>query len=137
MPARSAARPVAVLAAAVLTTAGVAAAGCGTSRNPAAPAVMPRNVVSATPSLVFAPAEVTIAAGDSVTWAFAGVTHTVVFQRPGGAVPPGVPVVAAPGAPADVGPTSEASVTRVFTTRGTFGYGCRLHPGMGGLVRVQ
>ncbi|GJG85581.1 hypothetical protein tb265_07620 [Gemmatimonadetes bacterium T265] len=106
-----------------------AAATCDASHYVAPPTTAPRNLVSATPSLRFAPAEITVAVGDSVTWAFAGVTHTVIFQRPGDARPA--------GAPADVGPTSDASVTRVFTTRGTFGYGCRLHPGMGGLVHVR
>ncbi len=113
------------------------AAGCGASHYATAPVTAPRNRVAATPSLYFAPADLTIAVGDSVTWAFAGVTHTVIFQRGTTTGPAGTPVAASPGAPADVGPTADASVTRVFPTRGTFGYGCRLHPGMGGVIRVR
>lgn len=76
---------------------------------------------------------VTISVGDTVRWNFNkaqdGLGHNVRFSpRP-------------PGTPTDIGtaanPETSGSVSRVFTTRGTFDYVCDLHGGMTGEVVVQ
>lgn len=73
---------------------------------------------------VFSPAQVNLTVGGTVTWQFGSVEHNVGF---GGTS----------GAPANIGNTSNASVSRTFTTAGTFGYVCSLHSGMSGTVIVQ
>lgn len=81
--------------------------------------------VAATPDLRFEPAEVTVAAGGTVTWQFGGVPHNVWFTS--GAHPPDdIPEL-----------TANASVSRTFTTAGSYDYECRVHPGMTGRVIVK
>ena len=111
---------VAALAAALL--------GCGGgSNNPSGPPPVPANgaTVNATPSLTFAPDTVTVAAGDTVTFAFGSVDHNVFFDPQA-------------GAPADIpGDNANVSARRAFTTAGTYGYTCHIHPFMHGTVIVR
>ena len=104
------------------------ACGGGGDATPTAPTPNPtpsgaRNAVAATPALTYSPATITIVPGDSVTWAFGTVAHTVTFDTQ--------------GAPAEIPSTASASVARVFPQAGTFAYHCTIHPGMTGEVRVQ
>jgi len=83
------------------------------------------NTINATPGLALSPSSVTITAGESVTWAFGSVGHNVYFD-------------AAAGAPADIpGTNSDVSISRTFSTQGTFGFSCHIHPNMRGQVIVQ
>jgi uncharacterized protein YjdB len=72
----------------------------------------------------FSPDSVDIAVGGTVTWVFQSVIHNVVFASAG-------------GAPAGIGNTSNANVSRTFNTAGAFLYDCTLHPGMDGTVVVH
>lgn len=83
------------------------------------------NVTVTTPGVSFSPAEVTIAAGSTVTWQISGATHNVTFQ---GAAPAG-------GSVPDTRPGS--SVSRTFGTAGSYPYVCTRHDGMNGRVVVQ
>jgi plastocyanin len=83
------------------------------------------NQVIANTSNAFDPSTLTVAKGTSVTFTFQSVGHNVFFD-------------AATGAPADISAiTSNASVTRQFSTSGTFRYNCHVHPGMSGTVVVN
>jgi plastocyanin len=93
--------------------------------------------VNATTGLAFTPATVNIAVGDSVTWVFDAVAHTVSFQQGagntgeyGGEVSTGTP-------PSDIGATANASVSRKFLSAGTYHYRCSIHPAMLGTVQVN
>ena len=80
--------------------------------------------MQALPSIAFSPGTVTIAVGDTVTFAFESVPHNVFFDR-------------VAGAPADIpGTNANTSATRVFTAPGRYPYTCHLHPGMSGTVVV-
>jgi plastocyanin len=74
----------------------------------------------------FAPATITIAQGDSVTWIFLGAVHNVTFTA--AAAPPGG------GIPDQVPPTT---VSRAFPSAGTYVYDCTRHANMRGTVIVQ
>jgi plastocyanin len=64
-------------------------------------------------------------AGGTATFAFGSVAHNVFFDG-------------AAGAPADIpGVNSNTSVTRTFTTPGTYVYTCHIHPGMTGRIVVS
>jgi plastocyanin len=78
-----------------------------------------------TPGTSFSPATVTIARGGTVSWEISGATHNVTFQ---GAAPTGGSV-----------PDTRAgtTVSRVFSTAGSFPYACTRHSGMNGSVVVQ
>lgn len=94
---------------------------------PAPPEINPASPVKATVTTVgtsFAPATVTIAPGESVTWQISGVTHNVTF---GGAKPTG-------GDIPDSNPGTSAS--RTFANAGSFPYQCTRHSGMTGTVVV-
>jgi plastocyanin len=84
----------------------------------------PGNTVT-TPNLTFAPATLTVAAGTSVTWQFSGSTHNVTFLA---ATPAG-------GNIADQAPGT--TVSRTFSTGGTYDYECTRHSGMLGTIVVQ
>ena len=74
----------------------------------------------------FAPAGVTIAVNGTVTWTNGGSTpHNVTFSTA--------------GAPANISNFTSASgsVSRTFTTAGTYSYQCTNHAGMTGMVRVE
>lgn len=79
--------------------------------------------VTATTTLTFNPADISIPAGDTIYFTFqSGVVHNVKFNSAGN--------------PGDIGDTSNATVKRVFGTVGTFNYQCSIHPGMSGSVTV-
>jgi plastocyanin len=88
-------------------------------------AAPPSGTTVTTPNLTFAPATLTITAGTAVTWQFSGSTHNVTFL---GASPAG-------GDIADQSPGT--SVSRTFTTGGTYDYECTRHSGMLGSIVVQ
>jgi plastocyanin len=73
----------------------------------------------------FAPASVTIYAGEKVTWTNVGGTHNVKFDD----LPAGQP--STPSA------TWTETVERTFPTPGTYRYVCEAHPSMIGTVRVD
>ena len=101
--------------------------GCGGATGPSDSGAPPADpgTVDATPSLAFSPASLTVTAGDNVTFAFGSIAHDVFFD-------------AKTGAPADIpGSNAGVSISRVFTTAGTFTYTCHIHPFMHGTVVVQ
>ena len=77
----------------------------------------------------FAPRDVTINQGESVTWTNGGGTHNVVIEAEG---------FEQPSPPAPPGPPNWP-VTHTFNTPGTFTYYCRPHQGLGmmGTVTVS
>jgi plastocyanin len=82
--------------------------------------------VTATTGQAFTPDKVTIKAGGTVTWVFQNLAHTVTFNTP-------VPT----GTPADIAASINTSVSRPFSTAGSFSYHCSIHPGMTGVVIVK
>ena len=80
--------------------------------------------VTATTTSQFNPQTVDIADEGTVTWVFQSVTHNVQFA-------------ATAGAPADIGNSTSTSVSRTFSTPGTFTYSCGIHAGMTGTVVVH
>src|SRR5688572_20503081 len=82
--------------------------------------------LQATPAERFTPGRVNLTAGGTVTFAFGSLQHQVFFNQ------------SVPGAPEDIPePTANRTLTRTFTTPGTFVYNCRIHPGMSGTVVVE
>lgn len=77
-----------------------------------------------TGSSTFNPTEVNLLKGGTVTWRIGTVAHNVIFSN-------------VAGAPADIGVTRDAEVSRTFNTAGSFPYECTLHSGMSGTVKVQ
>lgn len=76
----------------------------------------------------FSPQNISVLENTVVTWEWQAVTvpHNVTFDTP-----------KPPGTPADIGDrTAIGTVTRTFTTAGTFNYRCTNHPGMTGSVTV-
>ena len=78
-----------------------------------------------TPGTSFSHATVTIARGGTVSWEISGATHNVTFQ---GAAPTG-------GSVPDT--RSGTTVSRTFSTAGSYPYSCTRHSGMNGSVVVQ
>ena len=110
----------------ITTVAALAACGSGEASTgiEGGPGPIPPRTVEATSGLTFTPATLRVVAGDEVTFAFGSVGHNVVFTSP--------------GAPSDVdGVNANVSVTRTFSTAGTFNYQCTIHPFMTGQVVVQ
>ena len=96
-----------------------------TSPTPPTPPVATATI-HATPAIQFTPATVNLLVGGTVTFDFGAVEHNLYFDN------------APAGAPANVvTPTSNASVTRTFSTVGRFVYNCHIHPGMTGTIVVQ
>lgn len=94
------------------------------------------NPVQATADLQFTPKEFTISVGDSVTFVFGPVTHSVEFQKGeelrayyGGA--------SSAGAPASIAASTKSSAVRTFPSKGSFKYRCTIHAGMQGEITVQ
>lgn len=85
-----------------------------------------RPISIVTPAIAFTPQRATAARGGTVTFAFGSVAHNAYFSSaPGG------------GTPTDItGANSNVSVTRTFSTAGTFTYNCHIHPGMSGTIVV-
>lgn len=81
--------------------------------------------VTATTSDTFSPGSVDIRAGGTVTWAFQSVNHTVTFDN------------RTSDTPDDIPSTANASVSRTFSTPGTYPYHCTIHAGMSGTVVVH
>ena len=107
----------AVIVAAFLITA------CGGSDSTSPPPSGP--TITASSSLTFSPASLTVNAGDIVTFVFGSVGHNVFFD-------------ATAGAPANIeGTNANKSVTRTFATAGSFHYTCHIHAGMQGTVTVR
>ena len=106
-----------------LTSGGVTKNGSGTVK---VADVRTADTVTATTGQQFTPSSVTIKAGGTVTWVFQSLAHTVTFNTP-------TPT----GTPADINTSHDTSISRTFTTAGTFNYHCSIHPGMTGVVTVQ
>jgi plastocyanin len=74
---------------------------------------------------VFDPASLTVTLGTTVSFTFESVGHNVVFDA------------SVSGRPADItGTNSNTTITRTFSTAGTFNYQCTIHAGMTGTVIV-
>ena len=118
--ARKRARAVAAVAAALLT------GSCG-GDDSTAPAADIVDVY--TPGAVFTPFTAEVGVGGTVRFHMMrsadGDGHNAIFNK------------TPSGAPADVNIVVDSTVSRVFTTRGTFGYYCTVHPGMTGEVVVH
>lgn len=101
--------------------------GTNPDPTPTPPAATPpsasASVSAGSSSDVFSPPDVSVTVGGSVTWTFGARPHDVVFAG-------------TPGAPNNIGVTTNAQVSRTFATVGTFPYDCTLHPGMRGRVLV-
>jgi plastocyanin len=76
------------------------------------------------PGVVYAPNLIDIAQGGTVRFVFTAVAHDVRFNG-------------AAGAPADVGVTTNLTVSRTFATKGSFAFLCTLHANMTGVVTVH
>jgi plastocyanin len=112
----------ATLALAAFTIAACGGSGYSSTTTPPPPNPL---TVSATPSLTFGPASLTITAGDKVTFAFGSVAHNVFFDD-------------TTGAPSDIaGSNANVSIDRVFATPGTYAYTCHIHPSMHGTIVVR
>jgi len=86
---------------------------------------VPAATVDAGSSNAFAPPQVNLTVGGTVTWQFSGVNaHNVTFG-------------ATTGAPANIPDQTSGSVSRTFNTVGTFSYNCTNHAGMTGTVIVH
>ena len=111
--------------AASLSLIALGACGGDSATGPVDPTPVPTATVQATPSLQFTPGRVTLTVGGTVTFDFGVVEHDVFFDN------------APAGAPANIpDPSANTTVTRTFTTTGTYVYNCHLHPGMRGTVVV-
>ena len=86
---------------------------------------IPSNTVDATATDTFTPSSLTVTVGTSVDFVFQSVGHNVVFN-------------AVAGRPADIpGTNSSVTISRTFSTAGTFPYQCTIHGGMTGTIIVQ
>jgi plastocyanin len=83
------------------------------------------NEVVATFNNAFNPTSRTVTVGTTITFTFETVAHNVFFDT-------------TPGAPQDIDqPTASTSVTRTFSSPGTFNFTCHIHPAMHGTIIVQ
>ena len=78
--------------------------------------------VTANTQSLFSPADVTVERGGTVNWTFQSLAHNVTFSSG--------------GAPANITESANTTVSRTFSTVGTFPYSCTLHSGMNGTVTV-
>jgi len=117
------ARRAACLTAFALIAATLAACG-GSSTEPQSQPTLTATV-NATNSLAFAPGQVTLKKGGTVTFSFGSIAHNVFFDNDPA------------GAPTNIdGTNSNSSVARTLTTEGVYVYNCHIHPGMRGTVTV-
>ncbi|HET7613503.1 MAG TPA: plastocyanin/azurin family copper-binding protein [Gemmatimonadaceae bacterium] len=86
----------------------------------------PPATVEARPTLVFTPGNLTITAGETMTFSFGSVGHDVTFDNRVAATPADIP-----------GANANKSVQRTFAVAGVYQYHCNIHPGMAGTVTVQ
>jgi plastocyanin len=104
----------------------LALAACGTATT--APTLRPNEVqviepVGKEPSWTYAPKELRVAAGTTVTFVNMGKEfHTITSSDE--------------GRPFDVGLDSGKSATIIFDKVGVFAYHCGVHPQMTGVIRV-
>ena len=89
-----------------------------------APVTVPPNTVLATDNNQFNPTTLTVTKGTQVTFTFGTISHNVIFS-------------AASGVPANIDVVANTSVTRTFSSVGSFGFDCTLHSGMHGTVVVN
>ena len=90
-----------------------------------AAAAPPPLTVSATPSIEFTPAKLTVPAGSTVTFAFGSVPHNVFFDD------------GLPASPAPIGGQNvNVQIQRTFSVAGVYNYTCHLHSDMRGTVVV-
>jgi len=104
----------------------LAATACGSSTAPSHTARS--SVINANTDLTFMPSPDTIAAGDTVLFAWHAVPHNVVWDS--------TPAAVANIGDDDDGFTSGDS-SRVLTVAGTYRYHCEIHDGMDGVIVVQ
>ncbi|HJQ54325.1 MAG TPA: plastocyanin/azurin family copper-binding protein [Gemmatimonadaceae bacterium] len=112
------------LAAALACGSGTGPYGGGGGGGPPPPP--PPATVEAKPTLVFTPGNLTINAGETMTFAFGSVGHNVTFDNRVAATPADIP-----------GANANKSVQRTFAVAGIYPYHCNIHPGMAGSVTVQ
>jgi plastocyanin len=99
-----------------------ATCGGGSETIPTAPSNATTIVAKA--NYTFTPPWTSVPAGSTVTFQFEGVAHAATFS---GAL----------GSPANIPATSNASVQRVFPSKGVFNYTCSLHSFMTGRITVE
>ena len=118
-------RLITILAALTAAACGGTSGGYGTiSSPPPPPPTTDPLTITASASLAFAPATLTVSVGDTVRFVFQSVAHNVFFDPQ-------------TGTPANIdGSNANTSITRVFTTAGTYHYTCHIHPFMEGTVVV-
>jgi plastocyanin len=107
---------------AVVAALGLAGVGCGSSSNKSSGSAT--GAVNATDSRTFTPTSVTISTGGTVKWSNTGqLPHTVTFDS-GPAFNEQLP--------------AGGTLSRTFTTAGTFNYHCSIHgPSMHGTIVVK
>lgn len=117
----------------LLLATAVVAAACGGSDSSVPTQPTNKTVDVVTNNVVFTDDSISINTGDTVRWSFStatdGLGHNVRFTpRPA-------------GTPSDIGtqanPLTSGTVSRIFTTAGTFRYVCDLHGSMTGVVVVK
>lgn len=112
---------------AIIACAAASAAACGSSTAPSK-TVNHSSVVDANTDLTFTPSPDTIAAGDTVLFAWHAVPHNVVWD-------------ATPAAVVNIGDDStgftSGDSSRVLTVSGTYTYHCDIHDGMNGVIVVK
>jgi len=106
---------------ATATTLAACGGGMTTSTNDPPPSA----TVNATPQIAFSPAQLMVAQGGTVTFAFGSVGHNVYFDNDPAGAPANIP-----------GVNSNTNVDRVFGTSGVYTFNCHIHPGMHGTVTV-
>ena len=104
----------------------LAAAGCGSSTAPSR--TLGHSVIDATTNLTFTPTPDTIAAGDTIRFAWHAVPHNVDWDT----TPAAVPNIGG----GNVGFASGDSI-RVLSVPGTYAYHCDIHDGMTGVIVVR
>lgn len=106
---------------AATSTAAAPASSAATSTGPAAPAAVTVNVAD----MKFSPADITVKAGDTVTWKFDDKAPHAVQGIGDVALGINSPII------------RKGEWSHNFTTPGTYRYLCPLHPDMKGTVTVQ